>query len=110
MAIGNGVYRCRKLNNTKISVDTTKRVFMPLPNDYSMEYLDCLVKIGLSNPLMIEKEGYVKPFKSYNNLFHSVRHIPPTNPTNDINMSPIEGYTFDIYRSIHNIQWITKCD
>ena len=49
------------------------------------------------------------PFKSKCSFFHPKRHIPPTNPTHDINMSPVEGYTFAVTRSMQNIQWLTNC-
>ena len=60
-------------------------------------------------PQTISDEGYVKPFKSFDPFFHPKRHIPPTNPMHDINMSPVEGYTFSICLSMQNIQWLTQC-
>ena len=42
-------------------------------------------------------------------LFHIKSHIPPINPTNDMNMSPVEGYTFAACRSMQNAQILTEC-
>ena len=39
---------------------------------------------------------------------HPRRHIPPTNPSDDINMSPCEGYTFANCLSMQNIQVLTQ--
>ena len=65
-----GVFHCRKLNNLKISPDNTKHVFKPLPNDYSSECLERLVKIGIIEPIQVTKDGYEAPFKSSNEYFH----------------------------------------
>ena len=56
IAVGKGTYRCRKLNNMKMSTDNAKYVFKPLPSDYSMEFLERLVNIELVEPLCISEE------------------------------------------------------
>ena len=43
-------------------------------------------------------------------LFHPKRHILPTNPSDDLNMSPVDRKTFSICRSIQNAQLLTYCD
>ena len=103
-----GVFKCRKLDNLKISHDNTKYVFKELPNDYSLECLERLVQIGIIEPIHVTEDGYEVPFKSSLEYFHSKHHIPPTNPTGDINMSPVDGYLFTACRSIHNVQWLTN--
>ena len=103
-----GVFKCRKPNNLELSPDNTKHVFKSLPNDYSLECLDRLVKIGLIEPIEVTNDGYEVPFKSCNEYFHPKRHIPPTNPTGDINMSPVDGYLFTACRSMQNVQWLTN--
>ena len=40
-------------------------------------------------------------------FFNPYRHVPPTNPKNDINISPVKGYTFSVCKSIRNAQLIT---
>ena len=91
-----GSYRCRKIDNVKASADNTKHQFIPLPNDYSIPCLKILESIGLTDILVIDDDGNVKEFKSSLPFFHPVRHVPPTNPTNDINISPIEGYILQL--------------
>ena len=59
-----GVFRCRKLNNVKVSTDNKKHAFKPLPNDYSLECLELLEKIGLIEPIQVSEVGYEDPFKS----------------------------------------------
>ena len=109
MMVAPGVFRCRKLNNLEVSPDNTKHVFKPLPNDYSLECIERLIKIGIIEPIHVTPEGYEAPFKSSNEYFHPKRHIPPTNPTGDINMSPVDGYFFTACRSMQNVQWLTQC-
>lgn len=41
--------------------------------------------------------------------FHPKRHIPPTNPSDDLNMSPVEGKTFAVTRAMQNAQLLTDC-
>ena len=103
-----GVFRCRKLNNLKISPDNTKHVFKALPNDYSLECLERLEKIGIIEKIQVTEDGYEVPFKSNLPYFHPKRHIPPTNPTGDINMSPVDGYLFTACLSMQNVQWLTN--
>jgi len=104
-----GVFCCRKLDNAKVSPDNTKHVFKPLPNNYSLECLNRLVKIGIIKPIQVKEDGYEAPLKSSLEYFHPKRHIPPTNPTGDINMSPVDGYLFNACRSMQNVQWLTQC-
>ena len=103
-----GTLRCRKLNNLHVSKDNTKHKFMNLPNDYSVECLQILERIGLTENLSIDKDGNVLKFKSNLPFFHPQRHIPPTNPTNDLNISPVEGYTFAACKSMQNVQVLTN--
>ena len=42
-----GVFRCRKLNNLKVSKYNTSHQYMLIPNDYSIKYLNLLDQIGL---------------------------------------------------------------
>ena len=91
-----GVLKCRKINNLHISPDNTKHILKPLPNDYSLECLDRLAKIGLIEIKAINVNGRLSQFKSNNKYFHPKRHIPPTNPTGDINMSPMAAYFFAV--------------
>ena len=60
------------------------------------------------DPLQINEHGFEKKWKSKLSFLHPRRHIPPTNPNNDINMSPVEGYTFSNCRSMQNIQCLTQ--
>lgn len=99
-----GRLRCRKLNNAKISPDNTKHTFMKLPNNYSVTCLRILEEIGLTDELEIDKDGNVLKFKGSIPFFHPQRHVPPTNTTNDKNISPVEGYLFTVCRSMQNVQ------
>ena len=99
-----GTFRCRKINNLEVSEDNTKHTYMELRNDYSVACLKVLESIGLTDTLSFDSEGNVTEFKSSLDFFHPVRHIPPTNPTTDKNISPVEGYTFANLKSIQNVQ------
>eukprot|EP00957_Ditylum_brightwellii_P189580 14430732-Ditylum_brightwellii.AAC.1 len=59
-----------KIDNLKASPDNAKHMFLPLPNDYSVPCINILEEIGLTKRLC---------------------HALPTNPTNEKNISPVEG-------------------
>ena len=98
-----GSYRYRKIDNVKASADNTKYQYIPLPNDYSIPCLKIFESIDLTDVLVIDDDGNVKELKSPVLFFHSARHVSPTNPTNDINISLIEGYIFAITRAMQNV-------
>ena len=52
--------------------------------------------MGLTENLHIDFDGNILEFKSSIPLFLPYRHAPPTNPKNDINIYPFEGYTFAV--------------
>ena len=108
--VGEDKYKCRKWNNLKMSKDNTKHTFKRLPNDMSQACTNRLIQIGIIQPLCINIDGYQNPFISNLSFFHPKRHIPPTNPSNDMNISPVEGYTFSVCRSMQNIQMLTGCN
>ena len=76
---------------------------MPLPNYYSIDYLKVLERTFLVYKLCIYEDGNVLGLKIDHNLFHPVKHIPPTNPTNYINISLLEGYLFATCISMQNV-------
>lgn len=99
-------FRCRKLNNLTVSNDNTKDTYLSLETKRSPECIARLVKIGLAEPITYNEHQVPSRFKSSHHYFHPVRHIPPTNPNNDLNISPVEGYTFSILKSMQNIQYL----
>ena len=102
-----GKFRCQKLYNFRVINNNKKHQFMPLTNDYSVSCLKILQCIGLNKKLHIYSDGNVLEFKICVPLFHPYRHVPPTNTTNCINIYPVEGYTFSVLKSIHNVQVLT---
>ena len=60
---------------------------MKLPVNYSKKCVDRLIKRGLVEP--IQENGTGVSFNSTHPLFNPARHIPPTKPINDMNISPI---------------------
>ncbi len=101
-------YKCRKPNNLKISPDNTKHCHIPISRQPSPDCVDKLVEIGMAEPIVYNENGYPSEFKSYHKFFHPTRHIPPTNPNDYRNISPVEGYTFAALRSMQNIQCLTQ--
>ena len=63
-----------------------------------------LDQIGLIDKLEIDSDGNVKYFNSNLPFFHPKCHIPPTNPTNNLNISLVNRYFFSIWRSMQNLQ------
>ena len=111
IAVGPNEYRCRKLNFllTNRPPNNTKSVMKELPNDLSIDCLRKLERAEIVEPLDINAEtGYMKPFKSNLQFFHPKRHIPPVLWTHDMNISPVEGYTFTACQSMQNIQLLTQ--
>ena len=87
----------------------TRENYIDLPKTISMGSLRQLEKVGITEPLEFnEQMNHMKPFKSRFSYFHPKRHIPDKNWTHDMNISPVEGYTFAHCQSMHNIQMITN--
>ena len=95
-----GNLRCRKLDNLKVSKDNTRHEFMSLPNFFSVECSRILDKIGFMEEIVLDSDENNKVLKSSLLFFHPKQHIPPTNPTNNLNMSPVDGYFFTAFRSM----------
>lgn len=107
--IEDGKVRCRKINYLKASRDNTKHTFMKLPDDLPKDCLLRLEQIGMIETFTgTVDSGCRHTFKSKLSFLHPSRHLPPTNPSDDINMSPVEGYTFSICQSMQNIQVLTQ--
>ena len=87
MKRADGELHCRKIDNVRASTDNASHQYMNLPNDYSIQCVKMLERIGLTDKLEIDSDGNVKKFKSWLSFFHPLRHVPPTNPTNDLNIS-----------------------
>ena len=103
---GDNEFRCRHSNNNRDNPDPKNDHFMPLPNSLPDTVKQKLVDIGLIDAIEINDLGYEIPFKCKDDFFHPSRHIPATNPNEDVNMSPVESYTFCVCKSMQNIQLI----
>ena len=99
-----GIFMWQKTDNVRVRKDNTKHQFMPLPNYYSVTCIKILQWIGLTEKLHIDADGNVLEFKSSIPFSHSYRHVPPTKATNDINISPVGGYSFAVWKSFHNVR------
>ena len=93
---GNGPdnFKCRKPNNLIISPDNTKHCHIPLGNNFSQECIEKLIEIGMAAPITYNDSGVPSEFICSHPFFHPKRHIPPTNPHFDLNISPVKGKTF----------------
>ena len=99
--------KCRKINNNKISKDCTKDTFKELPQNWSKDCIDRLIMVGLAEVVSVDENDSVIQFND--SFFNPKRHIPHTMNTHDVNMSPVEGKTFSVCRSMQNIQMLTDC-
>ena len=107
--VGEDKYVCRKPNYLKMKPKPENNIekYMNLPNDLSIEALRQLEKVGIIEPIKYDSRyDYMHPFKSRLEYIHPKRHIPPVNWTHDLNISPVEGYTFAHCQSMQNIQRI----
>ena len=67
---------------------------------------DALKHAGLLD-ISVDEYG-IEHLEFHHKFFQPTRHIPPTNPSNDINMSPVIGELFVATRSMQNAQAITQ--
>ena len=99
-------FRCRFSNNLRDNPDPKKEYFLPLPNSLPVPVKEKLIELQLIDGIEVNDLNYETPFECKDDFFHPTRHIPPTNPNEDVNMSPVDSYTFSICQSMQNIQLI----
>ena len=105
--VGPDKYPFLKPNNRVITNYSTNNIFKKLLNDYLLQCVKRLIKIGFLLPMCIHAKGYQEPIQ-YTLLFSNPkRNIPSTNPTDYINMSPVEGGNFHALRLMQNIHQLT---
>ena len=68
-----------------------KNTFIPLPVNLTVQCKQVLSDIGLMKLSEINHHGYKAEPVFYHDFFNPKRHVPPTNPTNDCNISPVIG-------------------
>ena len=90
--------------------DNAKNTLKKLPNDLPQHCINQLVKIGICDPLESYNYGCEDPFKCSHPYFHQLRAISSTVPSDDLNISPVGGYTFSICRSTQNVQLLSCCN
>ena len=56
MRMADGSFKCRKLNNLKVSEDNTKHTFLSFKNNLPQNCINRLVKIGLIDPVLEKKQ------------------------------------------------------
>jgi predicted GIY-YIG superfamily endonuclease len=103
-----GSFKCRKIDYLKASEDNTRHTYNRFNEDLSDDCIKRLLQIGMIEIKDENEHGFKYPYKCRLSFLHPQRHIPPTNPSDDINMSPCEGRTFAICRSMQNIQNLTQ--
>ena len=104
---GKGNYVCWKLNNCLISPDPTQNVWLDLPKDRHPHVEKILIRIGMAQPRVVnEHTGSETRFISEFSYFNPKQHIPNTNRSDDLNISPVESKTFAACQSMQNIQLI----
>ena len=111
MRVADNKFVCRKPNYLLMNKqpNNVRDNYQELPNDMTIDSLRKLEKVGLVEKLEYdEKFDHMKPFKSKLEYFHPKRHLPPVNWTHDMNISPVEGYTFAYCQSMKYIQVITQ--
>jgi hypothetical protein len=75
-----------------------------LANKHDIEVVETLVEIGMADPIVVNEHGHQEDVKIHHHYFHPKKHIPKTMSSDDCNMSPVEGKTFSVLRSMHNCQ------
>ena len=102
-------FRIRKPNCLKInpSPENITETNVKLGSEYSVETLWGLERVGNIEPLEYDaKCNVIKAFKSGLPLFHPTCHVPSVKFSDDLNISPVEGYRLSHWQSMQNIQCI----
>lgn len=99
---------CRKPNNLHISPDNTKNCYVDLPLNLTSQCKATLIKIGLCEEPEISEVGYEYALNFVHDYFKPNRHVPPTNPSDDSNISPVLGELFAATKSMQNAQILTN--
>ena len=68
-----------------------------------------MIKIGICEPLQLNDDGFEAPFKCIHSYFHPLRAISSTVPPDDLNISPVDSYTFLVCRYMQNVQLLGCC-
>ena len=67
-------FKCRKLNNLKVSTDNTKHTFLEFETDFSQDCIQKLIGCGLAGDIVLDECGTVQSFKSDHPFFHPKLH------------------------------------
>ena len=98
--------RCKKLNNNIILKNITKHTYIYLPQNWTNDCVDKLVKISLDEILLTDSNEKVV---TYNYDFFTLkRYILLIISIFDTNMSPVEGKIFSACLSMQNLQILTR--
>lgn len=92
---------CRATNH-QISEENTKHSFVPLPSNWSNQCLERLERAGIAE-LTRNECGNITSFKSHMDYFHPKKFVPAWK-YGDPNLSPVDGKTFIVCRSMQNCQ------
>ena len=88
---GTKSFWCHVPNILYLLPETTKNTFIPLTANLTVQCKQALSDIGLMKPSEMNHHGYKAEPVFYHKFFNPKRHVPPTNPTNDCNISPVIG-------------------
>ena len=100
---------CKKINNLKISKDNTDHTYIALPANVSAECLKKLIGINILKATETDDDGTVTKWEALHAFWKPNRHVPPTNPNFDKNISPVNGILFAATRSMQNNQILLNC-
>lgn len=104
---GPDAFCCCKPNNVKISPENMKHCIKQFPINLTQECIQPLIQTGLAECTSMNKTVSEQKIVLHHPFFTPSRHIPPTNPTNDLNISPVDGYHFAASRSMQNVHSLT---
>ena len=111
MMTGPNKFTCQKPNYLLMNpqLRNTQEKYIDLTNIMSIKSLPQSEKVGIIEPLEFNEQiDYMKPFKSRFSYFRPKRHTPAINWTYDMNIFPVEGYTFAHCQSMWNIEIMTN--
>ena len=102
-------YICKKFNNLKVTMVNNKKTYRYFPNYLLLPCIEQPINIGVIVTLCVNIDRYQASFKNNIPFLNPQEGTPPTNPKNYMNISPVKGYAFPVFRSVRNLKCLKQC-
>ena len=90
--------------NIKMSLYNTKHCYIKISDEHTPECIEIFIQIRMIEPIHIVEGITTGDIKSDYVFIFPKMHIPPTNLTQNRNISPVERYKFAQLRLMQNFR------